>query len=444
MKKIILSIVLLTACSLNFSATGLPQDDGNSLSVTDTEVLRTGTGTVSVAFQLQVGNSVTARNRSLIIRPVLSGDGGESELPPIIIRGDKAKFTAESNAMSAAGISSYGRYVTGAGSLLDYFAEVPWQEWMRGSRLVFNGINAGKSDATEVSIGVVAEDLLQGQAESMYAHEALPIADLHRQEWSQSTPAAEPQSPTYASTPAPAPLPATPVSTVGDELAARFTFVEPDARYIAAKEAANAEVVFDYNMPLILGDTAPAAKKEDDVSRFVEMTRHGAVRIEFARGSKVVDRSLGENNKMLVDLISSIKVIDGTPSLRVSQVVVVGFSAPEGADEKETLAKERAESTLKFITDNSKVDPTVINVYNGSVDWVSLRALVAESNMPDKYKVLEIMDNIPEWGSTQGKDRMTWLMELGDGVAFKYIRENFFPKLRQMGAYVKVYYESLR
>ncbi len=418
---------------LNLSADGAPQDDGNNVSVIGAEVLRTGNGTVSVAFQLQVGDGVTARNRSLIIRPVLSGDGGESELPPIIIRGDKAKFTAESNAMSAAGISSYGRYVTGAGSLLDYFAEVPWQEWMRGSRLVFNGINAGKGVATEVNIGVVAENLLSGQAGSMYASETLPAVGSRREETGgQSAPAAGQSQ-----------LPATPLVTVGDELAARFTFVEPNARYITARDAANIDVVFDYNMPLILGNAAPA-EKEDDVSRFVEMTRHGAVRIAFARGSNVVDRSLGDNNKMLVELISSIKVIDGTPDLRVSQVVVVGFSAPEGAEEKETLAMERAENTLKFITDNSKIDPSVINVYNGSVDWVSLRALVAESNMPDKYKVLEIIDNIPEWGNTQGKDRMTWLMELGDGAAFKYIRENFFPKLRQMGAYVKVYYGPLR
>ena len=450
MKKVILSIILLTACTLTISATSstiiLSADDstlpdGNSVSVHGTEVALTGTGTVSVVFQLQIGNGVTARNRSLIIRPVLSGDGGESELPPIVIRGDKVKTSAENRAMNAAGVNTEGGYVTKVDTILDYFAEVPWQGWMNGARLVFNGINAGKGEATAVNIGVVAENLLLGQDGSMYVSEAFLAAAARGG-------SAEGQSALAAMAAAEqvqvqSQLSSTPPVTVGDELAARFTFVEPSVKYIMARDASKANAVFDYNMPLVLG-TATPPEKEDDVSKFVEMTRQGAVRISFARGSNIVDRALGDNNKMMVELISSIMVIDETPGLRVSQVVVVGFSAPEGADEKETLAMERAERTRDFLTANSKVDPAVINVYNGSIDWVSLRALVAESNMPYKYNVLEIIDNVPAWGGTKGKDRSTWLMELGNGIAFKYIRANFFPKLRQTGAYVKVYYENLK
>ncbi len=459
MKKVILSIVLLTACTLTLSAgsstmilsaDGSTQNDGNSVSVVGAEVTRTGAGTVSVVFQLKVGDGVTARNRSLIVRPVLIGEGGESELPPIVIRGDKAKAADETRAMNAAGVDAEGRYVTEPGADLDYFAEVPWQEWMRGSSLVFNGINAGKGDATEVNIGVVADNLLPGQTGSLYASEALLAAaarggstDGQSALAALATDQVQAQTSTQAQMQALIQAPVPPPITVGDELAARFTFVEPGIKYITARDASNVDAVFDYNMPLVIGSATPP-EKEDDITKFVEMTRHGAVRIEFARGSHVVDRALGDNNKMLVELISSINVIESAPGLRVSQVIVVGFSAPEGADEKETLGLERAQSTLDVLTANSKVDPAVINIYNGSVDWVTLRALVAESNMPDKYKVLETIDNVPAWGSTQGKDRMTRLMELGDGAAFKHIRENFFPKLRQVGSYVKVYYEALR
>jgi hypothetical protein len=148
---------------------------------------------------------------------------------------------------------------------------------------------------------------------------------------------------------------------------------------------------------------------------------------------------------MLVDLISSIRVLNTAPNVRVAQVVVVGFSAPEGSagsKENETLAIERAGVARDFITANSTLAPEVISIYNGSMDWVTLRALVAESNMREKYKVLDIIDNIPAWGSTQTKGRMAHLMELGGGAAFRYIRDNFFPRLRQTGAYVKVYYEN--
>ncbi len=427
MKKFILSIALLAACTLTLSAARSTQDDGNNVSVTGTEVTRAD-NTVSVVFQLHVGDGVTDKKTSLVIRPVLVGIEGQSELPPIIVRGARANTTSEDRAMNAAGVNPEGRYVTVNGSIVDYYASVPWQDWMSGSQLVFNGMNAGKGRATEVNLGVVASGLLvdQNPMEFLSASDVLPANTVDEQVRQPSTPSRQ----VYSG------------NTIGDELAAHFSFVEPVAKYNEALNVSSEDVVFDYNMPLILG--SGVAPKEDEVSRFVEMTRLGAVRIQFDRGSNTVDRSLGENNKMLVELISSIKVIEGTPDLRVSQVVVVGFSAPEGADEKETLAMERAENTLAFITANSKVDPAVINVYNGSVDWVTLRALIAESNMPDKYKVLEIIDNVPAWGSTQVKGRMDYLMELGGGEAFSYIRQTFFPRLRQTGAYVKVYYETVQ
>ncbi len=86
----------------------------------------------------------------------------------------------------------------------------------------------------------------------------------------------------------------------------------------------------------------------------------------------------------------------------------------------------------------------MISVYNGAVDWVTLRALVSESNMPDKYKVLDIIDNVPAWGNARNRGRLDHLMALNNGEVFNYIRENFFPQLRQTGAYVKVYYENVQ
>jgi hypothetical protein len=175
------------------------------------------------------------------------------------------------------------------------------------------------------------------------------------------------------------------------------------------------------------------------------MTREGALYVRFERGSNIPDRSVGQNNSMMVDLLSAIRLLDASPQTRIAQVVVVGFSAPEGSlDEKETLAMERAGAVRDLLTSNTRIDPSVISVYNGSVDWVTLRALVAESNMPDKYKVLDLIDNIPAWGNTRDKDRLTYLQELSNGDAFLYIRENFFPQLRQTGAYVKIYYENVQ
>ncbi len=197
-------------------------------------------------------------------------------------------------------------------------------------------------------------------------------------------------------------------------------------------------------MPILFGKSAD--QPESELNKFVEMTRQGALYVQFERGSVMPSRDIGQNNTMLVEMLSSLTVLNSNPRTRISQVVVVGFSAPEGtAEEKETLAIERAGVVRDVILANVRnIDPSIISTYNGAVDWVTLRALVSESTIPDKYSVLDLIDNVPEWGNTRDKDRLAHLQELGNGAAFRYIRENFFPMLRQTGAYVKIYYENVQ
>jgi hypothetical protein len=432
MKNRTFTTVLLAALTLTFTAANAQQPDANNISVQGTEVTLTDADKVAVAFQLHVGGSVADKKRSMVIRPVLQRGDSRSDLPVVIVRGARVKGIDENRAMSAAGINSEGHYVTSNGTVLDYRAEIPWQEWMSGSQLVFEGINAGKGKVTEVNIGVVASDLLAAVAPTPAPAPAAVAA--------QTAAASTNRPGTREIVSSPGAL------TVGDELAARFAFVEPVERYNEARVASSLDAVFDYNMPLIFGSAT--TKQDDEVSRFVEMTRLGALYVRFDTGSNMVGRDVGQNNEMLVDLISTIRVLNAAPNVRIAQVVVVGFSAPEGSegsvDEKQTLAAERAAVVRDFITANSTIDPGVISTYNGSMDWVTLRALVAESSMRDKYKVLDVIDNIPAWGSTKTQGRMAHLMELGGGTAFRYISENFFPKLRQTGAYVKVYYEVVK
>jgi hypothetical protein len=490
----------LAASSLTLSAARSSQNDGKNVSVTGTEVVRTDENTVGISFRVDLGDEVTAKKRSLIIRPMLVGAGGQSELPPIIVRGSRSKVSAETVAMSALGMDAGGHYLTSNGTGIDYWTSIPWQDWMRGSQLVFSGLNTGKGSASEVNIGTVADNLLTGPfAPSAPPAQALapvlvqqvpapvyqapaPVQQAPVQAPVQVAPVQQPSSVWSASqnnqiivqrpldTPGiqdpglvyqrPMPSHSTrdyspvkgyydiperrhPKGTIGDELAARFEFVEPVARFNRAREASGMEVVFDYNMPLIYG--TGVAQQDSDVSRFVDMTREGAVYFKFERGSSIMDRDLGENNTMHVNLVSSIRVLSGNPDTRVAQIVVVGFSAPEGAlDEKETLAMERAGVTRDFLTANTPVDPNIISIYNGAVDWVTLRALVSESNMPEKYKVLEIIDNVPAWTSSRKQSRMGRILDLNDGEVFAYMRRNFFPQLRQTGAYVKVYYENVQ
>jgi hypothetical protein len=453
MKNVVLSIVLLAVYALPLSAARTPKSDGKSVNVADARVARDAEGMVNVSFQLNVGDEVTASDRSLVIYPVLEGGGSSVKLPSVIIRGKRAAAVAERSAMNAAGLDEAGNFVTANGKVLEYHASATWQNWMSGSKLVLNGLNVGKNGATEVNIGMVADNLLADSATPAYGFvDSLLQAATRTPQNVRNPPIVQDErgvvvqrsmnSMNSWSTPRDTVEGGYDLRTVGDELAARFAFVEPVSKFNEARNASSINIVFDYNMPLVFGSAIP--REDSDVSRFVEMTRQGAVGVRFTKGSSIMDRGLEENNTSYVELLSSIRILDTNHETRVAQVVVVGFSSPEGLnDEKEGFAMERALAVKDFLTANSRIDPNVISVHNGSVDWTTLRALVSESNMPEKYSVLNIIDNVPAWDATRGKRRFDRLMAIGDGKAFRYMREHFFPKLRQTGAYVKVYYENI-
>ena len=448
MKKFILFTVLLSAWVLTASAA--PAADQKSVQVTGIEVVRTGES-VTISFTLHTGTKVTQNSRSLIINPILRSSGGQTELPAIVIRGSRANVSDVRQAMTAAQMNQTEMpYYTANGKALDYMVTIPFQNWMRGSELLFNGINAGKGKATEVNIGLVADNLLYNTEPGVDR----PVTEIRREPVSQpqtttqapvtqQQPTAQYQQQQQQQTSSPtAQRVETRTRTTGDELAARFSFVEPVSAFERARRTTE-EFLFDYNMPLTLG--TGASQKQNEVERFIGMTRSGALSILFRQGSKVIMRELDNNNRMLVDLISTIRAIETSPDTRIARVIIVGFSSPEGTlNENEKLSMERANVARDFLTANSSIRTDLISIYNGSVDWATLREQVSNSNMPDKYKILDIIDNTPVWDASRNRGRLGELMALNGGDPYRYMLQHFFPQLRQLGAYVKVYYENVR
>lgn len=427
MKRVVLILITLSAWVLTASAAS--SQDQKSVQVTGIEIAHAN-GVVKFSFTLHAGSKVTSNSRSLVITPILQNGKNQTDLAPIVVRGARAKLADVRQAIGQS--NTMQPFYTANGKSIEYSTVVPFENWMIGSELVLNGISAGSGSGSIVNIGLVADNLLAG---------ARPVENI-----TQVRQEPLPYRPTTTTNPSATPsqttLPAGQKLSAGDELAARFSFVEPLSEYQKANQAATQQL-FDYNMPLTLG--TGTAQKENEVERFINMTREGALSIQFQPGSKVIAREFGDNNRALVDLISSIRALEASSDTKISHVIIVGFSSPEGTtDENEKLSLERATVAKDFLTANSEIKPETISIYNGSVDWVSLRKLVAGSDMADKYRILEILDNTPVWDLSRKRGRLGELMEVKGGEPYRYMLENFFPQLRQTGAYIKVYYENNR
>ena len=181
---------------------------------------------------------------------------------------------------------------------------------------------------------------------------------------------------------------------------------------------------------------------QDDPERFIEQHREGSLWVTFRQGARMVEPSYRDNAATLDNLISTIREIERSSDSRVARVVIAGFASPEGTVAvNDRLARERAEAIRSYLTENSAISNDQVDLYNGSVDWHGLRMMVAASNMPDRDKVLDIIDNTPVWDAGRNTGRHGELMRLSGGVPYRYMLRNFFPDLRN-AAYIRAYYEN--
>jgi hypothetical protein len=194
--------------------------------------------------------------------------------------------------------------------------------------------------------------------------------------------------------------------------------------------------LFDYDMPLVLRNGTQTGEEY-----LISRAREGALSLQFRQGSKTIVRELGENNRALVDLISVVRAIESSADSRVTRVVITGFTSPEGLlVDNQKLAQARADAVRAFVLDNSTLGSSRVQAHNGAVDWEGLRKLVADSNMPGKFRVLQIIDETPIWDARRNVGRHGELMRLNGGETYKYMLQYFFPQMRQ-AAFIKVYYD---
>jgi hypothetical protein len=205
--------------------------------------------------------------------------------------------------------------------------------------------------------------------------------------------------------PPPPPAPAPP--TTGDMLAGQYPFIEPYSDYGGE-----------------FGD------------------RDEAITVYFRQDKRTIDPSYMNNSVSLAEILSSIRRLQSSPDSRVRMVMIAGFASPEGTyDYNDKLAFDRSAVVKRYIMDRTGMADGNIALYNGAEDWGGLRELVEDSDMPMKYHILDIIDNVPLWDSALKTGREKELMELDGGVSYKYMYRNFFPLLRN-SAYIKIYYDN--
>ncbi|MDR2890817.1 MAG: hypothetical protein LBV18_04355 [Alistipes sp.] len=425
MRRFIILCLLAVAGSVSGlgSASARAKENRRAIEVAELEVVRTG-GNAVVRFTLRAGERSTPAGSTLVVEPVIRGGGKEVKLPVVAVRRWAGRVA---DARHDLGAGRDGRaqaaFDMAAGGSLAYNATVPYESWMDGARLDVAGVSVAcrvrevrfgerVSGASDRLAGANASGASSGAAEQVAAVEPVVQAVV-------------------------APAVVAPVVAKPAVVAQPVRKIVELHKFVAPAD--------QFEQLVVLMEAPSGARMENHgevMARVVDETREGSTTIHFGQSLSTVDRGFGDNAINMDNLIEAVNAVNAASDADLVAIMIVGTTSPEGGTRiNEGLAWDRANAVKNFIAANTDVDPAFIRTFNGGTDWVRLRRMVEESNMPQKQRVLDIIDNVPIWSPRRNIGRLGTLMKLDGGRPYKYMFEHFFPRLRQ-AAYIKIYYDN--
>ena len=179
----------------------------------------------------------------------------------------------------------------------------------------------------------------------------------------------------------------------------------------------------EVNRPVYVRAPAPVVEKKKEI-----VIEHAGYRadIYFPVGGMKILPEHDLNKEAWHAFVSELDSLRSGGSNTVMGITVTGYSSPEGGYESnDRIAKRRAEALKSFL--ETKYNSTLVEIRTEWIaeDWDRLAELVRASNMEDKDKVLDIIDNMDIF-----KGRENRLKSLSGGKAWAYMLKEYFPKLR--------------
>lgn len=160
------------------------------------------------------------------------------------------------------------------------------------------------------------------------------------------------------------------------------------------------------------------------------------VSVRFPVAKTVLDPDFLSNAKALKDIEDAIRLVLDDDWAELGGIDIAGYASPEGnTKQNQQLSVGRAEALKEYIIGKFGFSDDRFNVTAGGEDWSGLRALVADSDMPYRNEVLDIIDNVPQ------EQRQARLKALAGGRPYRSMLDVLYPQLRD-ACYISVWFSE--
>ncbi len=153
----------------------------------------------------------------------------------------------------------------------------------------------------------------------------------------------------------------------------------------------------------------------------------GKAYLDFQRGQSAIKTELGNNSSELAKIGGLIRKIEDDPYTTITQVVIDGYASPEGTYATNlTLSGNRANALKNYIRSTYGLKENLFRVTGRGEDWNTLIDMIEESGEIWKLPALDIINSTEIFDGREKK-----LMDLQGGAPYRWMLENWFPKLRR-------------
>ncbi len=151
----------------------------------------------------------------------------------------------------------------------------------------------------------------------------------------------------------------------------------------------------------------------------------GSAFIDFVVSTTDIRPDYRENKRELGKIIGTIDSLKADADIKMDTITIKGFASPESPYDNNTrLAKGRTQALKDYVTQLYEFDENFILTSYEPEDWEGLRKYVANSNINNKDKIIEIIDSELEPDPKEWKLKSTYPEE------YKFLKENCYPALR--------------
>ena len=154
-----------------------------------------------------------------------------------------------------------------------------------------------------------------------------------------------------------------------------------------------------------------------------------------------IDSSVFNNEVIFGKILAAVDKIFSNPYYKIDKIEVAGYASPEGRPAfNKWLGENRAKALIDYIIEHRpqyNLTRDNFRIRNGEENWAGLRRVVAASDLEQKERVLQIIDDESISGELK-KNKIKWIDR---AKTWKQMLEDIYPHLR-CARYLAVYYDS--